>query len=319
MTQFEDLTSFRFGKLIVLNRVENKNNRTCFLCKCDCGELREIPSKNLKNGDAKSCGCSRRKYFPAESSARLVYRSRYNDGSLTFNDFIKLSSLNCYYCDLPPSNNRNIFKNMKSKTNFSVENGNFNYNGLDRIDSNLPHDINNLITACAICNKAKSNMSLHDFFNFIKTSYNHIINNSSYFKIHSRKYIDLFNNKNFNKLFNRKFHPSISTAKKVMYDNYEDGNLTFEKFLELTQCFCFYCGAYPSNIANTSKIRKDASQYACDEGDFIYNGIDRVNSLLPHNIDNCVPCCQPCNWAKGDKSIEEYKEWIIRVYNHFCK
>lgn len=318
MTKFEDLTDRRFGKLIVVNRVDNKNDRAMFLCKCDCGKFKEIPSKNLKNGDAKSCGCSRRKYYPSESSAKLVHRSKYSDGNLTFEDFIKLSALNCYYCNLPPSNNRNIFKVMKSKSDYSVDNGNFNYNGLDRLNSNLPHNIDNLITACSTCNKAKSDMSVDDFKNFVKNIYeNSILNNRTVVIRDYFKYYNLLNGvEEFDKSFNRKFHPAISTAKKVMYDNYEDGDLNLEKFLELTQYDCFYCGKAPSNMANSSKVRKDSSQYAIENGNFYYNGLDRLDSSKGHDIDNIVACCHSCNWAKGDKSVEEYKEWIIRAYNH---
>lgn len=36
--RYEDLVSLRFGKLVVLERVENsKDRRRRYLCKCDCG------------------------------------------------------------------------------------------------------------------------------------------------------------------------------------------------------------------------------------------------------------------------------------------
>lgn len=53
----EDLTGRRFGKLTVLRRVKNKNNRTCWLCRCDCGREKEVSAHDLKTGKVKSCGC----------------------------------------------------------------------------------------------------------------------------------------------------------------------------------------------------------------------------------------------------------------------
>ena len=33
-------------------------------------------------------------------------------------------------------------------------------------------------------------------------------------------------------------------------------------------------------------------------------------------IDNCVPCCKICNIAKRNMTLEEFDEWIKRLYNH---
>ena len=47
-----DLTGQRFGKLIVLERSNNK-----WKCQCDCGNIKEVSTGNLTNGTTKSCGC----------------------------------------------------------------------------------------------------------------------------------------------------------------------------------------------------------------------------------------------------------------------
>ena len=53
-----DLIGQRFGRLEVLFRVENdKDGRTRWLCKCDCGNEREVLGKCLRNGHTQSCGC----------------------------------------------------------------------------------------------------------------------------------------------------------------------------------------------------------------------------------------------------------------------
>lgn len=53
-----DLTGKRFGRLLVLSRAKNnKDGRTMWLCRCDCGNERIIMGKCLRNGHTQSCGC----------------------------------------------------------------------------------------------------------------------------------------------------------------------------------------------------------------------------------------------------------------------
>lgn len=59
--KFIDLTGKKFGMLTVIKRAENnKAGGTVWLCKCDCGNEREVVRGNLKSGNTKSCGCYKR-------------------------------------------------------------------------------------------------------------------------------------------------------------------------------------------------------------------------------------------------------------------
>lgn len=53
----EDLTGQRFGKLIAVRRMDNRRGRTCWLCRCDCGQTKVVQANALKAGRVKSCGC----------------------------------------------------------------------------------------------------------------------------------------------------------------------------------------------------------------------------------------------------------------------
>lgn len=53
MGKFIDLTGQKFGKLTVLEYIGNKKWR----CECDCGNIKDIYSNNLRNGLTRSCGC----------------------------------------------------------------------------------------------------------------------------------------------------------------------------------------------------------------------------------------------------------------------
>lgn len=51
-------------------------------------------------------------------------------------------------------------------------------------------------------------------------------------------------------------------------------------------------------------------------GDYVYNGIDRVDNTKGYTIDNVVPCCGICNMAKGKLNQQEFQNWIKRVYKY---
>lgn len=55
-----DLSGKKFGRVTVVKRVENKNNRVAYLCKCDCGNEFVTLSQRLVSGCTKSCGCLNR-------------------------------------------------------------------------------------------------------------------------------------------------------------------------------------------------------------------------------------------------------------------
>jgi hypothetical protein len=68
---------------------------------------------------------------------------------------------------------------------------------------------------------------------------------------------------------------------------------------------CDYCGAPPSNKASSPSGLS---------GDYVYNGIDRVDSTRGYEPDNVVPCCFVCNNAKRTMTASDFAEWIECVY-----
>lgn len=73
--------------------------------------------------------------------------------------------------------------------------------------------------------------------------------------------------------------------------------LTIDKFYELSQQVCIYCGSLPSNKCSY-----------LGEGIFIYSGIDRVDNSKGYVIGNVVPCCGKCNSEKGSITITMLKK-----------
>ena len=59
--RIKDLTGKKFHYLTVLNRIGNdKNKKSLWKCKCECGNYVVIVSMSLINGKTKSCGCWRK-------------------------------------------------------------------------------------------------------------------------------------------------------------------------------------------------------------------------------------------------------------------
>ena len=175
MGNFIDKTGKRFGRLIVIERSgSDKWGNSMWLCRCDCGTEKVIRGEKLNSGQTKSCGCLMRELIGrklpfglANMRARIrAYKKRAKAGRLKYDlteeQFAKMTQKDCYYCGAKPNN---ISKDPKS-------NGEYIYNGIDRIDNTKGYTIDNIIPCCWACNQAKSNKSLSEFKNWIVNVYN---------------------------------------------------------------------------------------------------------------------------------------------------
>lgn len=111
---------------------------------------------------------------------------------------------------------------------------------------------------------------------------------------------------------NRIYSPLMASAKSVHKNSYSD--MPFEDFYELCKLDCYYCGAKPENKSNVFLRDKKSHPKSIENGTFVYNGLDRVDNSLPHSKENCVPCCKYCNFSKRERSIDEFYNWIDKVY-----
>ena len=58
-------------------------------------------------------------------------------------------------------------------------------------------------------------------------------------------------------------------------------------------------------------------KYAYSNQEYFYNGIDRVDNSKGYTMDNVVSCCRICNVAKQKMTLQEYKDWVEKVYKKF--
>lgn len=85
-------------------------------------------------------------------------------------------------------------------------------------------------------------------------------------------------------------------------------NLTEEFFRWITQQPCHYCGTEPYQIYQPTR----------KSGGYMFNGIDRVNNDVGYIESNCVPCCGVCNYMKSATPVNDFRDWIIQVYDHWA-
>ena len=133
---------------------------------CDCGKeiIRHSRHVTGNNPRSISCGCQNefKKNFGAKAVAYQVYSSGYKDGDITFDQFLELSQQECYWCG---EFNQNTRKHNSNPNIF------YCYHGLDRIDTNKTHNLDNIVTSCWRCNNLRSNRTVPEFLTLIQDIY----------------------------------------------------------------------------------------------------------------------------------------------------
>lgn len=168
-----------YGELTLI-KLTTFSGHVKYDCKCICGRIVNVRFDHLKNGETKSCGCKKKEYlkeasslFYGESSFNSLYRS-YKNGAKTRGiyfelekeQFKELTKSNCYYCGCSPS----------QVCKADGGNGDYTYNGIDRIDNDRGYLVDNCNTCCKTCNYMKKQMGLEDFKTHIVKLYNNISN-----------------------------------------------------------------------------------------------------------------------------------------------
>jgi hypothetical protein len=99
------------------------------------------------------------------------------------------------------------------------------------------------------------------------------------------------------------FNALFSSYKRQAYTRGRGFDLGVKEFRALITSNCHYCDAAPNNIKRNPGYN----------GEFIYTGIDRIDSKLGYTPDNVVPCCIVCNRAKHVLGINDFEGHIIKM------
>lgn len=162
----------KYGYLTIISRHSSNKKQTLWECECKCGNTCIKGSVYLSKAQYPSCGCwlayehngGRGRSLPLKIAALnnifSTYKIKAVERGLLFvlskEQFSKLINGNCHYCGSGPSNQ------WKSSLG-----GVFNYSGIDRVDNDKGYTLNNVVTCCDKCNRAKRHHSEKEFISWL--------------------------------------------------------------------------------------------------------------------------------------------------------
>lgn len=177
--RYKDITGKIYGKLTVLEFSRTDKNNSYWKCLCECGQITEKRSSNLRTKQVKSCGkCDVHK----KSTKNSVYKKHFNsiksgaksrelDFSLLYEEYIDIIMKNCFYCG---SNGDVHYAYSRRRYSKGIEHDvSAKFNGLDRIDSNIGYKITNVVPCCFDCNRMKTDFDLQHFLEKVEKIYEH--------------------------------------------------------------------------------------------------------------------------------------------------
>jgi hypothetical protein len=219
--------------------------------------------------------------FYNNSAARVTsdYYIRYKEkilSKLDFKSFIfNLIMKDCFYCSRTATREN------------ADENTLGDYNGVDRINSDIDYIESNCVPCCNRCNMAKNSMDIASFIRKCTeiANYNNLVEINEFFDIRL------------------KYHSDIALVGiSCDYKKYISGAKQRDKKFDITKEF----------FDNTVK----KSCYLCGKYGELGIGIDRVDNSLGYCIENCKACCNYCNYMKRDSVYSEFLEHIKNIVNY---
>lgn len=315
--KYIDLTGQRFGKLVILQKSEEKSaSHGCvWLCKCDCGKEVLASTSVLNSGKKKSCGCLRTE----------VNHSRLTD--LTGQRFGRLVVIE-----------KTFGPNHRTLWHCKCDCGGETFT--------KPSDLTRGVTKSCGCLSAEHTVQLGKSHLIDLTgrkfgkltvlerigetlSYrckcecgNEKIVNGDLLRSGRTKSCGCLKKLAPNKKADREeamLRVEYSAIKKRNKSKGFKEVLTFSEFSKIVHKPCYYCGkAYSKEIKDDSHTRTHNKHQVSSQVLHI-SGIDRLDSSQGYIYSNCVPCCSVCNTAKLEMDVKDFKEWIILVYNHWAK
>ena len=79
-----DLIGQVFGKLTVIELDQESSGRRKWICKCSCGNTVSVREYNLKSGNTKSCGCTRKEKSSVRNLNVKQVKTRDNQGGVYY-------------------------------------------------------------------------------------------------------------------------------------------------------------------------------------------------------------------------------------------
>jgi len=184
----QDLTGKQFGRLTVIEASQNKTaaRGMIWLCKCDCGTIKEIAARSLITGMTVSCGCYNKEVILAKNTKHGYH------GTPTYKSWDKMIQR----CSNPKSEGYELYggrgitvcDEWKDFANFISDMGErpSNLHSIDRIDTNGNYKKEN-------CRWATSFIQANNTRRNTKIEYNgHVYTIAELARIYNVKYDTLY-------------------------------------------------------------------------------------------------------------------------------
>jgi hypothetical protein len=311
----ENLKNKRFGRLLVLEKTDIKqaDNGYYWKCICDCGKEVLVPSHSLKSGNTQSCGCLRKDNTIKAAGNRLKDITGQRFGKLVVIDKAarpEKGATNAQYwlCQCDCGNQKIISgKGLRKKD------GTKSCGCLVKETRNKHTDLTGKKFGRLLVIKQNAKIGNHNM------KYWDCLCDCGNTKIISGGSLRSGSTQSCGCLRSESAHltNNIGDTKasfNYLYSSYKNSarirNLDFqldkETFKYYTKQECYYCGCEPEHEQkNKSKT-----------GNYIYNGIDRIDNTKGYIEGNIVSCCSICNYAKHVVPQQEFFEWVQKVNNN---
>ena len=143
MSRFIDITGKKYNKLTVLSFYDIKDNKSRWLCQCDCGNKTIVKGTQLKNGKTKSCGCLLHQKKYDKETEKKIKRLQHIYSQMKQRCYKIDNHIYKYYggkgitiCDEWLNNSNNFYK-------WALENGYDNNLTIERINVNGNYEPSN--------------------------------------------------------------------------------------------------------------------------------------------------------------------------------
>lgn len=178
--QIIDLTGKQFGRLTVLafgDRIKSgKNIKVRWKCICQCGKEILARGDQLRTGNTTSCGCINKEKLIKNNKKRRISdqqkgekdqlcnykwgaKHRKLEWKLTDQQALDIFNQNCFYCNTKP-----LERPINAVSHIGQK---YEANGIDRLNNDLGYTVENSVSCCEKCNRAKHKMSVSEFYNWL--------------------------------------------------------------------------------------------------------------------------------------------------------
>lgn len=301
MSEAYDIIGKKFGRYTVLKRVANKNTRQSrWLCKCDCGVLKEVKGLKLVRNEIKSCGC-----WKIEKDHTNTWDWRgFGEISLKYWNHFKKSAERRNYCfSITIEDAWKKFLSQKRMCALSGESICFvrNYHNqklqtasLDRIDSKKGYTIDNVQWVHKDINKLKNNFEQQRILDICKNIFNSNLHN----KIHENKI-----NKDYILISKAYWNKLKAASIKRKHDFSISLEYAWNKFLD-QDGLCFFTKEKINFVSDYS--RNSSKQTA---------SLDRIDSKKGYIIGNIQWVHKDVNKIKSNFEEKKFLNLCELIYD----